>query len=724
MASIAIWYVMLSVLGLVTMPLTRLIFRDFRDGGWLFSKTLGLFLIGTIMWIFNVTRVLPFNRLCGLFSAALMLGIGAIILILNPNRRALFAQMSPKLIILEEWIFLVGFLLAVWIIGFKPEAYGTEKFMDYAFITAMLRNDYMPFADPWYAGKPINYYYGGQYLTAFLIRLSGVSAGYGYNLMRATIWSLSLALPYALIREMKTQADAAKGLVRRVSAHVAGLLSGLAVGICGNGHYLIFGLIIPMLDKISGGKTAAALGLAEEGTAYRYWFPDSTRYIGYFPDAPDKTIHEFPAYSSVLGDLHAHYIDLIFALTVTAVLCAWAVRRKHETVLSDPSIPSLLKEALLNPALMVVGVMTGVFKWTNYWDFPIYFVTAVLTILFVQIKLYRRDPFRLLVNVVLETAEIFALGFVASLPFTAKFDMIASEVLPTTTHTPFYQLLILWGVPALTVIWLAVMMIRESVTENAGKMSVLKRLDKASVEDLVLLVFGCCALGLIFLTEIIYVKDIYGGEFYRANTMFKLTYQAFVLLGLVMGYTFMKAFDKKSSVCRVFAIIGMVYIVLTSGYSLKAVDSWFSVGTKERVGTDASVFISESFPSDYGAVNWLNTHVEGDPVIVEATGDSYSTYGRVSTATGLPTILGWYVHEWLWRSDLKGPNERAADIETLYTSENPEVVKNLIRKYGVTYIYIGTLERQKYGTVSDKLLQSLGEVVYSDGETTYIMKVS
>ena len=58
--------------------------------------------------------------------------------------------------------------------------------------------------------------------------------------------------------------------------------------------------------------------------------------------------------------------------------------------------------------------------------------------------------------------------------------------------------------------------------------------------------------------------------------------------------------------------------------------------------------------------------IEGQPVVLEANGDSYSDYERVSAMTGLPTVLGWYVHEWLWRgdpADLKCPRRgRETDV--------------------------------------------------------------
>ena len=112
--------------------------------------------------------------------------------------------------------------------------------------------------------------------------------------------------------------------------------------------------------------------------------------------------------------------------------------------------------------------------------------------------------------------------------------------------------------------------------------------------------------------------------------------------------------------------------------------------------------------------------------MLEANGDSYSGYERVSAMTGLPTVLGWYVHEWLWRDDTADLNEKSADIESIYTSLDEEYVKELLEEYDVSYIFVGSKEREKYGdALNEEVLNSLGEVVFQDEVySTYILKVN
>ena len=244
--------------------------------------------------------------------------------------------------------------------------------------------------------------------------------------------------------------------------------------------------------------------------------------------------------------------------------------------------------------------------------------------------------------------------------------------------------------------------------------------------DLAALLFGLCAIGLILLPEVIYVKDIYGGEHYRANTMFKLTYQAWILFAIVMGYALIRILVGRMKPARILAAVCTFLLLLTLGYLPQSIKDWCGniFDPSLRTGTDASVFVDESFHTDFAAITWLNNEVRGRPVCLEAPGDSYSTRERVSVATGLPTVAGWYVHEWLWRGDPDALNERNKDIEAIYTSGDEKLVKSLIEKYNITYIYIGTQERQAYyNSIKDVFLQSLGEVVFSDGEYTYIVKV-
>ena len=82
--------------------------------------------------------------------------------------------------------------------------------------------------------------------------------------------------------------------------------------------------------------------------------------------------------------------------------------------------------------------------------------------------------------------------------------------------------------------------------------------------------------------------------------------------------------------------------------------------------------------------------------------------------TGLPTILGWYTHEWLWREDTSDLNEKSLEIETIYTSVDEAQVRELLEEYQVEYIFVGQMERDKYPELNENLLRSLGTAVFDD----------
>ncbi|HLB12761.1 MAG TPA: hypothetical protein VJO15_07375, partial [Dehalococcoidia bacterium] len=102
-------------------------------------------------------------------------------------------------------------------------------------------------------------------------------------------------------------------------------------------------------------------------------------------------------------------------------------------------------------------------------------------------------------------------------------------------------------------------------------------------------------------------------------------------------------------------------------------------------------------PGEYEAVQWLNTYVEGSPVVVEAPGGSYTDYGRVSSRTGFPTVVQWTGHEMQWRGPIRELAEREQDVQQIYTSTDTALVRRLLSKYDAQYVYVGRLERARYG---------------------------
>ena len=104
--------------------------------------------------------------------------------------------------------------------------------------------------------------------------------------------------------------------------------------------------------------------------------------------------------------------------------------------------------------------------------------------------------------------------------------------------------------------------------------------------------------------------------------------------------------------------------------------------------------------------------------MLEAAGDSYTTFNQVSVSTGLPTVEGWIVHEWLWRGGYDAPKTRQDDVEKIYTSKNIQEIKKLIDKYQIKYIFVGAKEFEKYPKLNQENFKALGaKIIFQSGKT-------
>ena len=715
------WYLLALVLGVAAMPLTGRLFRRFQDRGWMFSKVTAIAVSGFLTWFLVAVKIIKFTTgTC--IVVTLVCAAASLILYCREQKAGFecipFAHLD--LVYVEELLFFAVFLLWTYFAGFHPAAYGTEKFMDYGFMEAMMRSKTLPATDLWYSQGKINYYYGGQYFAVFLTKLSGAKVELTYNLMRTFVAGLAFAMPFSLVHQMVTDRLGKTGSRwKKALPSVTGILAGISVSIAGNMHYVVYGQIIPFIRKLKGEEVSS------------YWFPDATRYIGFNPDVEDKTIHEFPCYSFVLGDLHAHVVDIMFVLLLLGLLYAW-MKKVRTTELSGESMSwkQFWKKQLLMPQLLAAGALLGMFHWTNYWDFVIYFVVTCGAALFMNIIGQKGRSKWVLGVTAAQAAEVLILATVIILPFTLQFDTsnMVQGIALAKHHSLPHQLLVLWGLPGILTILFVVSLLIEKL-RGAEQKSLYHLLTSIRLPDLFAVLLGLCAIGLVLIPELVYVRDIYENGNARANTMFKLTYQAYIMFGMTMIYAIFRLLViGKNKILKVLAFIGLFFFVWTCGYFGNSVHSWFGEVWKpsQYKGLNATAFLETDFPEDVNGIRWLKENISDAPVVLEANGDSYSEYERVSAMTGLPTIMGWYVHEWLWRGDLADLNAKIEEIKEIYTSTDETRVKELLENYNVSYIFVGSCERNKYGAdLNNDLLKSLGEVVFQDSEyPTYIVKIN
>lgn len=704
------WWLAALFLGIGCFPLCEYYFSEFLDHGYLAAKVFGIALAGFGVWLLANMKLPVFTSggtmlLSGLLAASCW-GISYLKKKREKTSRTWSIAMWEA-VLDGEILFTLFFLLWTYAAGFRPEAYGTEKFMDYGFMMSMMRSKILPAKDLWYAGENLNYYYGGQYFAVFLTKLTSTQIAQTYHLMRTMVAGFAFALPFTLVRQMLTDNGR-----KKVPAVFGGLLAGAGVSLAGNMHYVVIGKILPWIRNVF------SLPQGE----YTYWFPNSTRYIGYYPAEHDKTIHEFPSYSFVLGDLHAHVVNVMFVLALICLIYAM-VQKQGDMEIDRTQKKKItfykkeIKRALLDPYILLFSFLIGMFHWTNYWDFVIYYVMGGMGVIWCNYKRYaplkRKHRFRMTAKIsILHAVWVFVLGSIFALPFTLQFQSMVSEVALAQNHSRPYQWWLIWGLPV------AVCLLYGWCLKKEG----CKKADSFGI------LLAISALGLIVIPEIVYVRDIYEQEYARSNTMFKLTYQAFMMFGILMAYAFVRMWKKqKQWIQKILTTVAFVCFVGCCFYTVTAVHAWFGQvwETDQYQGLDATAYLETTFPEDAGAIRWLNETVSETPVVLEANGDSYSDYERVSAMTGLPTILGWYVHEWLWRGDIVELNQRVTDVENIYTSGDAEIVEELLQKYEVEYIFVGAREREKYENLNEEMLQSLGTIAYMDAQSqTYVLKVA
>ncbi len=280
-----------------------------------------------------------------------------------------------------------------------------------------------------------------------------------------------------------------------------------------------------------------------------------------------------------------------------------------------------------------------------------------------------------------------------------------------------------------------------------GAILVLSNLRERSLAFTLLL--GTLAFALVAACEIFFLKDVFASNFPRMNTVFKLYFQSWALLAVTSGaglYFILQSFRPPAVLPRgqrrmqrgVEALwaSGLALLLLASAiYPVAASYTRTNEFMQRSNSLDGMNYLQNcpivqcgyNTAGDYAAIRWLNSHVSGDPVIVEAVGDDYSMYGRISAFTGLPTIMGWIGHEYQWRVNwLNNPynavdfNSRKADVDTIYTSPDPSVVLSILHRYHAQYLYVGQLEREAYPKANLGRFSAYLPIVYSaQGVTIY-----
>lgn len=670
---LSVW-LSVGLCGWLALPLAAVLFPADIDRGYLAAKPIAWIAGSYLAWLAAVWGI-PFAQYGGLVGIA---GLAVICVTAFFFARRLEFPRWRRLAVLEAG-FLLLLLVGALIKARVPDIQGLEKYMDFGFVNAALRAETMPPGDPWWAGEPINYYYFGHVAAAWLIQLSHAPADQGFNLMIGLIFAFTASLSYRLVAGVL----AAGGGGRRVTA-VSGGLAAILVTLGGNFHSVLYG----PLRALS--PTTYTRG---------YYYPDSTRFVGFDPPTMDHGFTEMPAYGFAVGDLHAHVLNLPVALLM-ALLLVRVLQREWTSKLAIGGV-RLIEIAAL-------GGLFGVTAMCNSWDAISYGLLMLLVGLLLLVRWGYRNPWQSL-RLIGSALLVLTVSGLAAVPFLLQFKPISSSLLWSDERTPLWQLGVLYAhviVPMVLLVAIAPLWRRKD-----GRWVVAATL-------------AALAVVLIALPEIAYVKDIYGFDHRRANTMFKFTFEAqpmaflasAVLVGLLLdGRRWWSALA--GAVIAVPLLATLSYAGEIYGYTLRNLDR-----TKFTLG--GLGFIDREQSADRPLIDWLKLQPPDAPILlVEAPGDSYSKAGRLSALTGVPAVLGWRGHEWLWRDDNTTPYKRSDEIAAFYLEPDFAKACQFVLSRGVTHVAIGTIEREMFPALAVSTLERLGPSVAGTGSSALIAVV-
>lgn len=611
-ALLARWLLLLELAGWAFYPLLYLALPGLRDRGLTMAKPFALLVLVYPSW-FIAALGLPVFTAAALVATLALGGILAWGLAIALPRRApcgppsllAFLRAGWRYALAAEALFIAAFLGYAWLRGYTPHIAGTEKPMEIGFLAAATRQDLMPPRDPWLSGHGINYYYLGYAIVAGLAKVTVTPAATAFNLGLATLFAATLTGGTGLTANLLAKGtgcarqgdDGARGSEThpRPALHAphprtlgTGLLGGYLLALAGN--------MYAARDILTRGRAALdawwweGLGWRSSRVVIDSGWP-ATRF-GLEPQLAE-TINEFPAFSFLLGDLHAH----VLALPFTLLALAFALDIWRAPALAPGYVPGTARAETptdrtigipparaVAPRLLAAAFSIGALYPINSWDLPTYaalYLTALLVPLWRGTARGRR---RFAGRGLLATAVFAACCVAFFAPFHARFiafisgqplelpepwrsvpgllplarviGLVSWDKTPAAQFFTIYLLPYAAGLMLLLGVWhrhragtgrampLAVILtlaigaalLRMPVLFFAALMIVLGgavAFRGGRIADrFAALLFGA-AFALVLVTEFVYLYDIFN---HRVNTVFKVYYQTWTLLAIAAGY--------------------------------------------------------------------------------------------------------------------------------------------------------------------------------------------
>ena len=757
MSDILLWLITVEIIGLAAFAPAYFLLPKLADRGWGLSKPLGILVVGYAAWILSVLRVVPSVRLTLLAIALALVAVAAALFYVRRDEIIAFVRREWRLIVAAELVFLVFFTLWTLFRAYDPAINHTEQPMDFAFLNASIQSTLGQPEDPWMRGETISYYYFGYWMMGAVSEISGVASNISYNLSLALIPALAAMGIFSVVSSLVRS----EGAGLRLSV-VCGVAGGLALGVLSNlegvlefmranaigsqGLYDWVGV-----DKVDGpADTPSGNWYPDE---FWWWFR-ATRVINTFVDGQgiDYTIHEFPFFSFILGDLHPHMSVIPFALLFTGLALNFF----------RTNLPNILKpDYVVYAGLGVMALSLGGLAFTNMWDLPTY---AALLVGIAALKAYAEFSRQTetgagseslgyrMTDGIATALMVVALAILLYLPYYLGFSASVSGIGAVVTPTRYAHMFIVWGVPlalvapfvvasfwqtvvgpdwrGMTLVSLLIalgpfvvwMILRLQSADPIGSpeqrlvhilplalligMSVWSAIHEVKSRGptgrAFALVLATLGLLLIMGPELMFVDDSFDAPSQRMNTVFKLYYQAWILLASAGGFALyfwvtsrptMKGWGRTLSTLWA---MGVVALVLGSLYYTSAAFVSKSRDSTQATTLDGLAFLKESDPVEYAAIEFIKDNLPEDAAIVESVGEWFNS-GLISRSTGIPTVYNWPGHEIQWRGPSPEFARRDQDVATIYQTTDFAEARDLLAKYDVDYVYLGPRERNKYG---------------------------
>ncbi|HET7737904.1 MAG TPA: DUF2298 domain-containing protein, partial [Tepidiformaceae bacterium] len=685
-APVAYWLLAIAV-AVAAFPVGLRFFWRLPDGGAGLSFVLGVTLAGYAWFILRTAGVVEAGAGGALLVIAMLGLAGAWALGEGGRHRSHLRRCVPGAIV-AAGLFTFLFFAFVSFRSYLPDIEGTEQPMDLMYLATAMESKSYPPEDAWLSGNRASYYYFGYVQGGMLSSAAGVPASTGYNLHLGFVFAAagtamaSVAAGGArwLAGSRGRRAPAIGATAGVILLLFAGSLStwfewGASQGASNNAVYRAFGMdtLLPCDD---GATTDCYNPAAESATWYPtefFWWFDTSRVI------PD-TITEFPAFSFVLGDLHPHVMSLPLVLLVAALAL---------TTMRGRGLLELDSHRRAPVATVVIALLVGALAFQNAWDLITF--TALFS-LAVAVRNLRsaamagaaRATFGYL-------GPIFGAAAIAYFPWYVDFSSQAGGIYPYAGPgtRPAHALLqygpvllpaLVAGLAALrglrraqiaktavpgsvvallpVLAWVAFAGVRgelgdavqargtggwvtgAALTTVSGAFVALA-LAAAERRRTTALLLAVGAFGSLLLlgAELFVIRDVFFGSVPRLNTVFKLSYQAWVLFALAGGAGLGAVLAGRWQVpgVRVAAGAGVAWLVAVSLFSILAVAAR-TEGFSKETEIDGLASLARNDPDTYALSRWITENTERGSVIIEGSGRTWGVDASGGTVITNPNV--------------------------------------------------------------------------------------